>query len=395
MAQLAIERVQTAAWHLTEEVPLPAPVGALKSYHLGKRLDAGGANELYEALLPGMPRRVAIKFLRRARRVSPAAQQACRHDTVRVASCGHPHIASVVALGTSAEGVPFVVRELLEGESLQACLNRRVRMLPAAAVHVVRAIASGLTAAHDLGVIHGALRPAKVILQRAAGYPGGCVKLVDFGLWRLAGERRGPGALAELARYTPPELIVASTRPHLARIDARADQFALAAIAYRMIAGVDAFPGDDVAAVLRTLLEGAPAPLDRLVPCDAMLAAVIHRGLARDPADRFDSAMAFATAFAEAVEDGPEQVTQPIYPAQILGEAFAEAQARQEPLTVVDDDDDSVEAESRPGRARQRGPLLPLTLVLAALAAGLAWSNGWLPAAWQVPSSFWSILGGG
>jgi len=273
-------------------------VGA--GYQLGRRLDHGGTDEVYEAVHPQLAGRLAIKLHRRALATDAVALAEFRRDAALVSSLRHPHCVQVIELGATREGVPFVAMEYLEGRTLEDHLaGRRSLPSPAEAVAWIKAIATALAAAHASNVIHGGLRPGRVFLAEAAGFTGGFVKLFDFGVRRLAGQDSGAGTIAEAARFTAPELApgTASTQP-----DGRADQFALAAIAYRLLAGVDAFPGDDATAVLARVRKEAPRPLARTAGCDQAVDAVIRKGLAKDLDKLADAVLAGAMLPADAAE---------------------------------------------------------------------------------------------
>jgi serine/threonine protein kinase len=281
-----------ASERLPASIPAaPAPPAPAR-YRLGRRLDDDRMNEVYEASCPGVRGRAVVQLLGRARAAGPQATAACQREVELVTRLRHPHIAWGLGQGTTPDGV----REYVEGETLRSQLFRGERLSPHQAVSVVNAMASALAAAHQAGALHGELRPSKIFLIEATGYAPGFVKIIDFGLWRLVPNRRGPAARAETTRFTAPELVTGRKD-----VDARADQFALASILYRMLAGVDAFPGDDVAAVLRAVVKEAPAPLCRIAGCEPMVEAIIRRGLAKDPRERFDNVLQFAAAYEDAV----------------------------------------------------------------------------------------------
>jgi serine/threonine kinase PknH len=295
MGPKAVDEMNMEAGRGMSESRTVQPSEGVGDYRLGRRLDDGGANEVYEAERPGTAGKVVVKFLQRARAAGPQATEACRSDHALMGRLRHPNIASLLAMGTTSAGVPYVVREHFEGETLEAKLSSFGRMDPHDAVALVKDIATALAAAHAAGVLHGELRPSKVLLSEAPGYPGGFVKLVDIGLWRLTGDRRGPGAQADVIRLTAPELITGNTQ-----VDGQADQFSLAAIAYRMLTGVDVFRGDDVTAVVRGLLEQSPA-LSELASFDATVGTVLRRALAKDPRERFPGILEFAASLDIAV----------------------------------------------------------------------------------------------
>jgi serine/threonine protein kinase len=138
------------------------------------------------------------------------------HDVLTVANLHHPHVLQVVNAGCDESGVPFVVTEQLPGRTLAERLAATGGPLPVAEVlSIVRGVASALSAAHAVGVAHGALGVESVFIAELAGYyPHGFPKLCDLGVARLAAAARGGGAA-----------------------DARADQLALAALAQRLLAG--------------------------------------------------------------------------------------------------------------------------------------------------------------
>jgi hypothetical protein len=276
-----------------------AEAGTQPGYHLDKRLDRGKTNEVHEAVYPGVPGRFVIKFFRRALATTAEATEAFRREAARISTLRHPHCVQVIEIGTRSDGIPFVVMEHLRGETLRAHLARRGAVTPAEAVTSVKAIASALAAAHEAEVVHGRLRPEKVFLAEAAGYEGGFVKLLDFGAGRLSADLgpQGQGLDAEAAGFMASEF--ASGR--LADVDGRSDQFALAAIAYRMLTGANCFPGEDVVTVLYRVLHDEPRAVTDFVPCDPDVDKVIRRGLAKDPTQRYPSVLAFAEAFEEAI----------------------------------------------------------------------------------------------
>ena len=292
-----------------------AEAGTQGGYHLGKRLGRGTTNEVHEAVHPGVPGRFVIKFFRCALAATAEATEAFRREAARVSGLRHPHCVHVIEIGTRSDGIPFVVMEHLRGETLREHLARRGSVTSAEAVTSVKAIASALAAAHDAEVVHGQLSPEKVFLAEAAGYDGGFVKLLDFGAGRLStplGPQR-EGFDAEAAGFMSSEF--ASGR--LADVDGRSDQFALAAIAYRMLTGANCFPGQDVVTVLYRALHEEPRPVTDFLPCDPGVDRVIRRGLAKDPARRYPSVLAFAEAFEQATLTGVPGAIQVVSESQV------------------------------------------------------------------------------
>ncbi len=295
------DQVRTEVGRAVSDPRTTRNLGLLGDYRLGARIDDGGSNEVYEATAPGSANKVVIKFLRRAVSAGAQATEACRQERARVAQLNHPNIANLLALGTTPDGVPYLVRECFDCPTLESYLAGRGPLHLLEAAILIKRMALPLHAAHTAGVFHGELRPSKIFLTEAVGYPSPMIKIVDFGLWRLSGDRRGPGAQAHSVRLAAPELILEAPA-----LDGRVDQYALAAMAFRMVTGVDLHPSDDVAAVLRSVLEESPPPALGLLCGDERIAAVIQRAVSKNPADRYPSILEFAAALERIATGGAE-----------------------------------------------------------------------------------------
>jgi eukaryotic-like serine/threonine-protein kinase len=309
--------------------PNPQQLPPENGYRIGHRLDRGGPDEVYEASHPAQPGRLAIKLIRRAVAAGPKPTEAFRRDLARAAGLRHPHNVHVIETGVLAVGVPYLVMEYLGGQSLRAHLARRGPVPAMEAVPWIKAVAAALSAAHATGVIHGGLRPSKVFLADASGYEHGFVKLLDFCSWHLGiGAGRGPDG--EVVAYTAPEL--QGARAEGVPVDGSADQFSLAAIAYRLLTGRDAFVGGTVGNVLSRVLHEPPRPPSALAPCDPMVEQVVLRGLAKRPGERFPAVLDFANAFEQAALSSLPVVTQTVSRSQVMTtEPLSQQQPRQSP----------------------------------------------------------------
>jgi serine/threonine-protein kinase len=260
---------------------------------------------VYEVEHARLAGRYALKVLRRERAGDPEAVDRFRREAEVASGLRHPHIVQVIDFDVRSDGAPFLVMERLEGEDLKEHL-RRVGPLPLARVaSLCEQIASALEAAHERGVVHRDLKPENVFLAAVRGARGDFAKVLDFGIskvraasTRLTGDRTILGT----PHYMAPE-----QARGLDAIDGRADQFALAAIAYEMLAGTEAFQGEDATAILYQVVHETPP---RLAGATALASpavdAVLRRGLAKDPAARFPNVTAFASALSEA-----SQITEP------------------------------------------------------------------------------------
>jgi len=264
-------------------------------YRLGRTLEAGVTGEVFEAEHPHLSAPCAVKILRATLTDRTDALPLFRSDVETVASLRHPNILQVLEVGSTPDVPAFVVSELLDGRALADRMGTRGRIPLVRAVDIVRGAAAGLQAAHHAGVIHGELNPRNILLARSEGYEHGLVKLLDFGIIRLRGLDTIAALPVETIRYLSPEQAAGRTD----EMDVRSDQFALAAIAYRMLSGRDAFEGDSSVSLLYQIVHGQPTPAP-IAEGGPAVEAVIRRALARDRRNRFESVADFARAFAEA-----------------------------------------------------------------------------------------------
>jgi Protein kinase domain len=204
-------------------------------------------------------------------------------------------------------GRPFLVMELLEGRELTRLLEPRKPLPPAEVAAIVEQIVEGLTAAHQRGVVHRDLKPGNIFLVTMPGTGREAVKLLDFGISKVRGATSNltrTDTIMGTPHYMSPEQ--ASGRTDEA--DGRTDQFALAAIAYEMLAGRMAFPGDDPASILYRVVHEQPPSLRSRVPTlPRAVEEVVSRGLAKRAEDRFPTVQAFGEALTRALRRWKEE----------------------------------------------------------------------------------------
>ncbi|MEP6651767.1 MAG: protein kinase [Myxococcales bacterium] len=272
---------------------LPRQEGEVVGYGLGARL--GPSGDVYEARSPRFGDRVAMKLYRRATGVSAAVAHAFANDAAWASSLRHPHIVQVIEAGTLRDGTPFATTEYLVGHTLEERLEGRGAFLATELLPLIRGTASALSVAHAAGLVHRELRPDNLFILDLAGYESGFVKVLDFGACHLTAAEVAAGREvgSRTTRYLAPEQMGGA---RIDDVDARADQFALAAIAYRMLSGTDpplsngrGAPGRPGAMVM---------PLSRRAPA---VDAVVSKALSRVPEDRFESVALFLRAFEEAL----------------------------------------------------------------------------------------------
>ncbi|MGH9484825.1 MAG: protein kinase domain-containing protein [Terriglobales bacterium] len=272
----------------------PYPIG---SFEVTERLGAGGMGEVYRARDPRLGREVAIKVL-------PAAwvrdaERLRRFETEARAAgqLNHPNILSVYDFSVDA-GTPYLVTELLEGESLRERLTPAAALPARKAIEIAMQVARGLAAAHAKGIVHRDLKPENIFLTR-----GGQAKILDFGLAKVtapvsddavtiaAGEVTSAGSVLGTAGYMAPEQVRGEAA------DVRSDLFSLGAILYEMVAGRRAFQKATAVETMSAVLKEEP-PAAAIEP---PLQRVLDHCLEKDPAARFQSArdLEFALAASE------------------------------------------------------------------------------------------------
>jgi hypothetical protein len=285
----------------------PEELGRLGGYRILGVLGAGAMGVVFQAEDPHLKRLVALKVLRPSLAASADFHRRFLREAQLAAAIEHEHLVTVYQAGED-RGVPFLAMKLLRGETLEERLQRAGGRLPLAAVlRVGREIAEGLAAAHAAGLIHRDIKPANIWLEEAThadagALSGGRVKIVDFGLARGSepdAQFTQAGAVIGTPAYMAPE------QANAAAVDARCDLFSLGVVLYRACTGRLPFGGKDTLSVLSALATQTPPPPHRLVPAlPRACSALVMRLLAKDPADRPQSAREVVEALA-ALERAP------------------------------------------------------------------------------------------
>jgi TolB-like protein/Tfp pilus assembly protein PilF len=283
----------------------------LGSYEIVGLLGAGGMGEVYRARDERIGRDVAIKVLPPEFASDPERLRRFEQEARAAGRLNHPNILAVYDVGTF-EGAPYIVTELLEGETLRDRLAGGGLTLRKGVEFGVQ-IAQGLSAAHEKGIVHRDLKPANVFVTN-----DGHVKILDFGIAKLVAPRN-PGEPAQATTvveateagatlgtvgYMSPEQVRGQA------VDHRSDIFSLGCVLHELFSGRSPFRRDTAADTASAILHGDPAPLPGAVPRG--LNGIIRRCLEKRPEDRFQSARDLAfdlQAAAEALAAGP--VTRP------------------------------------------------------------------------------------
>ncbi|MFZ0320047.1 MAG: protein kinase, partial [Candidatus Sulfotelmatobacter sp.] len=273
-------------------------------YEIQSPLGAGGMGEVYRARDTRLDRTVAIKVLPSHLSSDPELKQRMEREAKAISALQHANICTLYDIGTQ-DGTDFLVMEYLEGQTLADRLKKGALSIEQV-LKIGTEIAQALEKAHQQGIIHRDLKPANIMLTKAGA------KLMDFGLAKpkisIAAQAVGTftpstptmnlasltaavspltqkGSIVGTFQYMAPELLQG------AEADARSDLFSFGCVLYEMITGRRAFEGKSQLSVFSSILEKDPEPIASIQPlAPPMLDRVVRACLAKDPADRIQSA---------------------------------------------------------------------------------------------------------
>jgi serine/threonine-protein kinase len=260
-------------------------------YRVERALGAGGMATVYLAEDVRHRRKVAVKVLHPELSAVLGPERFLQEIEV-TASLQHPHILPLFDSG-SADGQLYYVMPYIEGETLRTRLERERQLPVPDALRIATEVADGLQYAHERRVIHRDVKPENILLQ------GGHALVADFGI-ALAVQQAGGARMTQTGlslgtpQYMAPEQALGERT-----VDARADVYALGAVAYEMLAGEPPFTGPNAQAVMARVLTEAPRPLAAQRPSvPPHVAGAVHTALGKLAADRFASAADFARVLA-------------------------------------------------------------------------------------------------
>jgi hypothetical protein len=259
-------------------------------YRVLRLIGDGGMGSVYEARheMLGIP--VALKFLHADLAKRPGLAARFLQEARVSATIQSPHVCHVTDVDTASDGSPFLVMELLSGESLQSLLNRRGKLSVEQSVDFSLQILAGLEAAHALGVVHRDLKPDNVFVTPSSSGP--LLKLIDFGIAKLREsnefkkELTRAGVMMGTPEYMAPEQLYAAHE-----VDHRADLYSLGVMLFEMLSGARPSDGDNAEAIIANMVAGNGkklAELDPLLP--PALVSLVERALSPDRDRRFASA---------------------------------------------------------------------------------------------------------
>jgi serine/threonine-protein kinase len=282
-------------------------------YRVLRVLGAGAMGVVLEAEHVPLRRRVVVKVLRSSLAEDPGYIDRLRLEAQTLAAIRSPHVVQVTDFGKTAGGAPFLVMERLYGRTLKEELVDRCALSVEESLGFMRQLLDGLEAAHAIGVVHRDIKPENLFLCIESKRR--TLKILDFGIAKIAfAHEDAPsplqlptqeGCVVGTPRYIAPEQAKGE------RVDARSDLYSAAVVLYTMLAGHDPFVKHSGQFSLLQAHATEPPPSLRLAAGQTIsraLEAVVLRGMAKNPADRFASARAFRDALDAAMRavDAPE-----------------------------------------------------------------------------------------
>jgi serine/threonine-protein kinase len=246
-------------------------------YEIVERIGIGAMGTVYRARDPHIQRDVAIKQMRDGIDSADARNRFLRE--VRAAGgLSHPNIVAVFDSGEEGDR-PFVVMELVEGETLSSLIARRAQLSLSQRLDLIEQLCTGLEFAHRAQLVHRDIKPANLIVDRSH-----VLKILDFGLARIVGTDTASGVVVGTMHYMSPEQWSGKG------IDQRSDIFAVGCVVYELLTYRRAFNGDTVPAIYLSISQSQPADVDVVCPdLPSGLSALVRRLLAKRAEDRYQS----------------------------------------------------------------------------------------------------------
>ena len=267
---------------------------SIAGFSILHRLGVGGMSEVYLAFQESLHRHVALKVMRADFVGSSDHEQRFLQEARAVASLIHPNIVQVYDVG-KFESIHYIAQEYVPGSNLFSYIQRRGALPLAEALSILSQTTAALQKAASIGLVHRDIKPDNLLLT-----PDGEVKVADFGLARARGQSlnlTAVGVTLGSPLYMSPEQIQGLS------VDSRSDLYSLGATAYHMLSGRPPFSGETALALAMQHLQTEPARLEKIRPdLPIALTNIVHELLAKNPDERFASAVELARALKEVVD---------------------------------------------------------------------------------------------
>ena len=323
-------------------------------YRVVRKLGGGGMADVYLCEDLTLGRHVAVKVLLQRYLNDPTFVERFRREAKAAAGLNQQNLVAIYDWG-ELEGTYYIVMEYVEGETLKDLIRRRGRLSGSESVNVTMQLLAAVDFAHRSGIVHRDIKPQNVMLDR-----GGTVKVMDFGIAR-AGDSgmTEAGSILGTAQYLAPEQ--AKGYP----VDERSDLYSVGVCLYEMLTGTVPFKGDSAVTVALKHVNEVPVEPAELVPgLPYSMNQIVLKAMAKDPADRYQSASEFARDLRAAREGGPlaaaafdagGERTRVMAAGMAAGETAAMTSVLDQPLSQR--------------RKKSRWPLILIILLLAIIAA--------------------------
>jgi eukaryotic-like serine/threonine-protein kinase len=264
-------------------------------YHVLKKLGEGGMGQVYLAEHVKMGRKGAIKVMTPAMVHDPDAVARFNREAANASRISHPNVCAIYDFGETPDGLIYLAMEFIEGEPLTNLLEHGTALPVERAVRIFVQVAGALQAAHDLGIVHRDLKPDNIMLSRARDGSDG-VKVVDFGIAKAVGGDDSQrvtktGLVVGTPEFMSPEQLSGD------KLDGRSDIYSLALVLFKMLTGTLPFRASTVQETMIKRLTDEPLELVEARPdlhFPPGLQEALDAGLARTPADRYQSVTRFA-----------------------------------------------------------------------------------------------------
>ena len=277
-------------------------------YHILKKLGEGGMGTVYLAEHVKMGRKSALKVMNPGMNTDPDAIARFNREASNASRLSHPNICGIYDFGETPDGLIYLAMEFIEGTSLTDLIEKDGSLQPSRAASIIHQTGDALQVAHDAGIVHRDLKPDNIMIARNRDGTD-LVKVVDFGIAKAsssdAQKVTKTGMVVGTPEYMSPEQLAGD------KLDGRSDIYSLGLVAFNCVTGKLPFPSESAQEAMIMRLTDRPRTLAEMAPGTEWPAAVqecMDRGLARDAADRYQSAAEFGRDFAEAVSEMPETV---------------------------------------------------------------------------------------
>jgi Protein kinase domain/WD domain, G-beta repeat len=349
-------------------------------YRLEERVGAGGTAVVFRARDERLGRLVALKVLGQGTAADEEFRRRFIRESRAAAAVDDPHIIPLYEAG-EADGVLFIAMRFVPGGDLRSVLSREGVLPPARTAAIISSVASALDAAHEAGLVHRDVKPANILVDTRPGRSDH-VYLSDFGLSKGAFSSvsaTSPGFFLGTVGYSAPEQMRTMT------VDGRADQYALACVAFTLLAGRGPFERAEPAAMMWAHVSEPPPSLCALRPeLPSAVDHVLARALAKKPDDRYASCCEFAEALRKALALGPYGSGVPPEPVTyhpVADPPTPVAQVEWATTTGPARADTAPLPAGQPGRSSSRGrrSRLGVLIIVAVIAAAVIAATVWKP----------------